>query len=187
MATAPPPPGAPLDTASALPALGPLFNFFQLAYVVRDIERGTQQLGALYGIDRFRISRDVAIQTRDGTARLHFALAFLGSLQIEVIQPAGGADRIYRDRLPALGAAAQLHHVGHRVKSARKWEAVLRALAASRLAIPVNGVFTHEGRALMHYAYLDAREYLGHYLEFMYQTEAGRDLFADVPRYAASH
>ena len=48
---------------------------------------------------------------------------------------------------------------------------------------PVAGVFRHEGVPLMHYLYADARAHLGHYLEFMYQTEAGRDLFAQVPRF----
>ena len=29
----------------------------------------------------------------------------------------------------------------------------------------------------------DTRRELGHYLEYMYQTEAGRDLFVQVPRF----
>jgi hypothetical protein len=36
---------------------------------------------------------------------------------------------------------------------------------------------------MMHYAYVDTRAELGHYLEFMFQTEMGRDLFKDVPRF----
>ena len=36
---------------------------------------------------------------------------------------------------------------------------------------------------MMHYAYVDTRAELGHYLEFMFQTEKGRDLFKDVPRF----
>jgi hypothetical protein len=35
----------------------------------------------------------------------------------------------------------------------------------------------------MHYVYADTRAVLGHYLEFMYRTVAGRDIFAQVPRY----
>ena len=36
---------------------------------------------------------------------------------------------------------------------------------------------------MMHYTYVDTRAELGHYLEFMFQTGKGRDLFKDVPRF----
>jgi hypothetical protein len=38
----------------------------------------------------------------------------------------------------------------------------------------------------MHYLYADTRAILGHYIEYMYQTEAGAGIFDAVPRYPAS-
>lgn len=159
------------------------FRFFQIAYVARDLDRATAACGALYGLTRFQVTRDVPIQTRAGEAGLHFALAFSGDAQIEVIQPAGGADEIYRNGLPTDGAAMRLHHLGHLIDHEPTWHAVTQAIAQSGLDVPVSGVFRHEGVALMHYAYVDTRATLGHYLEYMYQTEGGRDLFSQVPRF----
>ena len=174
-----------MSLPAPLRAVMPLFNFFQLAYVVDDIDRGTDEMTRLYGIDRFRVSREVAIQTADGSAQLHFALAFVGALQIELIQPAGGADGAYRSALSSRSTAAQLHHVGHLIRSERNWRAAQRAIGQSGLSVPVSGTFAHANIALMHYAYVDTRASLGHLLEFMYQTTAGRALFADVPRFGA--
>lgn len=162
------------------------FRIFQIAYVARDLDQATAACGALYGLTRFQVTRDVPIQTRAGEAGLHFALAFSGDLQIEVIQPAGGADEIYRSGLPTNGAAMRLHHLGHLIDHERSWHAVTQAIGQSGLDVPVSGTFKREGVALMHYAYVDTRATLGHCLEYMYQTEAGRDLFSQVPRFGRS-
>jgi hypothetical protein len=156
------------------------FNFFQVAYVTPDLDAGMAECRRLLGLDRFFVSRDVPITTRDGEAKLHFALVFRGQQQVELIQPAGGADGVYRS---ALGAGVlRLHHLGHLVSDETAWRMIERDIEASGLPTPVGGAFAHEGAVLMHYRYVDLRATLGHYLEFMYQTEAGRDLFAQVPR-----
>ena len=46
---------------------------------------------------KFQVNRDVTIQTVNGPACAHFALAFVGSRQLEIIEPCGGADAVYRD------------------------------------------------------------------------------------------
>lgn len=161
----------------------PGFNFFQIAYVTPDIEQGMRAVESVYGVDRFFVSRDVPIDTRMGKAQLHFALVFKGEQQIEIIQPAGGADNAYRDELAAGGGALRLHHLGHLITRREEWDDLERRARNSGLALPVDGVFAHEGVALMHYLYVDTRAVNGHHLEFMYQTEAGQALFADVPRF----
>ena len=171
-------------SSSNLPAaVSQLFNFFQIAYVTSDLERAATACGLLYGISRFQVAREVAIQTRAGEARLNFALAYSGGVQIELIEPVGGDDETYRDDLPADGAVLRLHHLGHLISRDTTWRALTEAISHSGLEVPVGGVFRHEGVALMHYLYADTRATLGHYLEFMYQTEAGRDLFSQVPRF----
>lgn len=162
-----------------------MFNFFQIAYVVSDLEQAMRAFRALQGIERFQTNRDVKISTRAGPANLHFALAFVGAQQIELIEPAGGADGVYRDALPREGFAMRLHHLGHLTRSDDEWRHIQAAVAASGRETAVAGTFEHEGVALMHYLYVDTRAELGHYLEYMCQTEAGRDLFAAVPRFPA--
>ena len=155
------------------------FNIFQVAYAVANIDEAAQAGGLRFGIRQFQINRDVPIETTRGLARCHFAMAFLGDTQIELIQPAGGADDVYRDVLRP-GGAFTLHHLGCLVRDEAAWRARLAALEASGLGMPVRGAFGD----LMHYVYADTRLELGHYLEYMYQTEAGAGLFANVPRYA---
>ena len=169
--------------AHVIEKLPSAFNFFQIAYVTTYVEQAARAIGALYGIERFQINHNVAIETSAGVAQAHFALAFIGSQQIEIIQPAGGTDGPYRDPLPNSGFAMRMHHVGHLVTQAADWAQIDAAVRASGYATPVGGVFKHEGVALMHYLYADTRQVLGHYLEFMYQTDEGHDMFAQVPRY----
>jgi hypothetical protein len=159
------------------------FGFFQVAYVTTDLERATRELGALYGAERFQINRGVEIQTKTGAAQADFGLAFVGEQQLEIIQPAGGADGAYRDVLPRDTYGTCLHHFGQLITDAVQWETVRASVLGSGCATPVAGTFSYDGVPLMHYLYADTRQYLGHYLEFMYRTEAGRDIFAQVPRY----
>jgi Glyoxalase/Bleomycin resistance protein/Dioxygenase superfamily len=167
---------------AAVALRGP-FGFFQTAYVTSDLDRAMSEIGALYGVTRFQVNRKVEIETLAGTARAHFALVFIGGQQLEIIEPAGGADGAYRDALPPNGYASRLHHFGQLVTEAAEWEAVRAAVVASELPVPVAGTFCHEGVPLMHYLYADTRPHLGHCLEYMYRTVAGRDIFAQVPRY----
>ncbi len=159
------------------------FGFFQVAYVTSDLDRACGELGALYGASRFQVNRGAEIETGSGLARADFALAFVGEQQIEIIQPSGGADSTYRDALPRGTYATRLHHFGQLITEASHWDTVQAAVLSSGLATPVRGTFCYEGVPLMHYLYADARQQLGHYLEFMYRTEAGRDIFAQVPRF----
>jgi hypothetical protein len=171
------------DTATDLASLPLVFNYFQLAYVTPDLERAQAACRELYGIGRFQTSFEVPIETRRGEARVHFAIAFAGLTQIELIQPVGGADRVYRDGLPTDGAPLRLHHMGHLIKDGATWRMLMERMSRTRLELPIGGTYSYDGVPWMHYVYVDARKALGHYLEFMYQTEAGKDIFGQVPRF----
>lgn len=158
-----------------------IFNVFQLAYAVRDIREAVDLGQSHFGIPEFQINRDVPIETRNGVAKCHFALAFLGETQIELIQPSGGADAVYRDALPTTGKM-RLHHVGVLIRDMASWTLQKSEIEAAGLHTPVGGEFA----GLMHYLYVDTRADLGHYIEYMYQTEAGTGMFDAVPRYSAS-
>jgi len=119
----------------------------------------------------------------DAALRSVRAVGAEATQQLEIIRPAGGADATYSDALPRGTYATSLHHFGRLITDAAQWEAVQASVLGSGLATPVRGAFCYEGTPLMHYLYADARQQLGHYLEFMYRTEAGRDIFAQVPRF----
>ncbi|ARR56788.1 hypothetical protein HY78_26765 [Rhizorhabdus wittichii DC-6] len=154
------------------------FNIFQTAYVAADIDAAVALAARRFGVAEMQVNRDVAIETGRGAALCHFALAFAGPVQIELIAPAGGTDEVYRDMLPPDGGL-RLHHIGCLVGSDAEWDAVLADAAASGVAMPVRGDFG----GLMRYVYLDRRAEIGHFVEYMRPGPAGQSLFEAVPRF----
>lgn len=158
---------------------GPLFRFSQVSYATSDLTQATRELGAVFGIDLFAVHRGAEVDSPQGRIVIDTAQAFVGDRHIEIIQPAGGPDGLYRDVLAPGGYSVRHHHFGHVTHSASEWAAIQEFIRARGWAVVLAGNYFD----LMHYAYVDTRAELGHYLEFMYQTELGRDMFADVPRY----
>ena len=158
----------------------PLFRFSQITYATSDIDIAAQRLGAIYGIDRFLITRDAEVESPEGPLRIHTGQAFVDDRHIEVIEPAGGADGVYRDMLGKDGFSLCVHHYGHLTRDPGEWEKIQAFIEDKGWRIALGGNFAD----MMHYVYVDTRAELGHYLEFMYQTELGKDMFAEVPRYS---
>ena len=157
----------------------PLFRFSQVSYATSDVEHAAAVLGSVYGIERFQIDRGSEVDSPAGKIVIDVAQAFAGDLHVEIIQPAGGADALYREVLSQRGFSVRLHHFGHLTRSADEWARILDFISARRWRVVLGGNY----RDLIHYAYVDTRAELGHYLEFMYQTDRGRDMFSSVPRY----
>nr|WP_047166248.1 VOC family protein [Sphingomonas sp. Y57] len=154
------------------------FNIFQTAYVAADIDAAVGLAARRFGVAKMQVNHAVAVETGQGTALCHFALAFVGSVQIELIAPAGGADEVYRAMLPQ-GGGLRLHHIGCLIESDTEWEAVLADAEASGVAMPVRGDFG----GLMRYVYLDHCADIGHFVEYMQPGPAGLGLFEAVPRF----
>ena len=150
-------------------------DFFQLGYVTNDFDRAIAELRSLHSLGPFKEMRDTHLPTQSGCEAIaHFGLAFKGDVQFEVIAPTGGDIAIYREALPADQSGLRFHHLGRYLSSADEYRRLLETHAA-RWDIPLQcAVFGG------FYAYADARNELGHYLEIF--TFPG-DFFADVPRY----
>lgn len=147
-----------------------LKGHYQNAYVTHDLDKAIRLLGERHGLTGFwPIEADFALRTPDGeeSARMRVALGWVDRLQIELIQPVSGFVETYSAYLPADEADAlpRLHHVAVR----RDDLAAMRAEVAG-LAAPV--VFEGEGPGIQ-YVLLDARESLGHYLEYVWATPEG--------------
>ena len=153
------------------------YNVFQTAYVTADIDAAVAIAAKRFGAPEMQVNRGVPIETGRGIAHCHFALAFIGDVQLELIQPAGGEDAVYRDLAPPTGL--RLHHIGVLLASDAEWDAVVAEAERENIAMPVSGDFA----GLMRYLYLDRRAELGHYLEYMQASAAGANLFDQVPRF----
>jgi hypothetical protein len=153
------------------------FNAFQIAYVVADIDEGVAIAARRFALPTTQVTRGSEIETGGGIAVCHFALAFAGGVQIEIIQPAGGEDRVYRQMVAGRGLT--LHHLGMLLDGDADWDAVIAENRRDGTAMPVHGDFA----GLMRYVYFDRRAELGHFVEVMQASAAGATLFDAVPCY----
>ena len=97
------------------------------------------------------------------------AIGFVGDLQLEVIEPAGGHDSIYRDALPDDGAFhTRWHHAGFLLNSADELNSVRACLTEAGHRVTLSG----RNPGVARFAYFDARAILGHYLEYFYLEPA---------------
>jgi hypothetical protein len=157
-----------------------LSGFFQIGYVTKDLDAAVRQLGTIHGMERFRIKRDVPSMPGMPKMLMHQAHAFIGAVQIEIIQPAGGDDGLYRDFCAADSSAIRHHHFGMWVDDAAEYGGLRSALEEQNIPIVFEASIPNIGGAI----YADTRATLGHYLEYVHFTpEAKRGYYADVPQY----
>jgi hypothetical protein len=142
-----------------------LGRVLQHAYVTNDIDEACRVMGRRFGVDEFWRPNIQTMTLDDGRkAVLHNAHAWVGPVWLELIQPKGGEDGLWRDWLPAgKGFATKFHHVGIHIDSADEMEAKMAEGQANGLKLALS--MTVMGTMAR---YLDAREDLGHYLEYLY-------------------
>jgi hypothetical protein len=157
-----------------------LSGFFQIGYVTRDLDAGVRGLRAIHGIDRFRIKRNVRGMPGMPEMLLHQAHVFIGMVQIEIIQPAGGDDGMYRDLCAADSSAIRHHHFGMWVDDADEYGGLSAALEAQNIPIVFEAVIPNVGGSI----YADTRATLGHYLEYIHlMPEVKSRYYVDVRQY----
>jgi len=163
----------------------PIFgNVMQLAWITPDMERSLEQFKAIYRVPEFLVL-DLAFPAtvfgNEGEMKMRVALANIDDMQIELIQPMGGVDSVYRDVLPRDGSHANVfHHVCVKVDgSLADWEAYAAALEPEQ-PIAYFGDIGPEGR----FIYTDQRDTLGIYVEHSWFTEAHQAKMRElVPSY----
>ena len=71
--------------------------FRQVAWITNDLDRAMAAFAADYGVPRWLELRNFKLLTGPGTyADVHIALAVRGGVELELIQPLGGDDHVYR-------------------------------------------------------------------------------------------
>src|SRR5258708_39305846 len=97
----------------------PLAEFFQHAYVTNDMARAKRQFADRWGVHsflEFESALDLGTPRGIESSRMKIALAFVGNLQVELIEPVGGPGaRIYQQVLPASGYKVEWHHYSYRL------------------------------------------------------------------------
>jgi len=140
------------------------------------------EMGEAMGITRWLEMRDHAATVSGGKrAEIHVALAWKGDLMIELIQPLGGHDAIYREPLTGEGYQIRQHHMGRIFPTAEDFEAAMEPLRRRGVHFPIEGDFEDtRGKCLINYA--DLRAELGYYIENLMFTPEGLGWLETVPR-----
>jgi hypothetical protein len=154
--------------------------FRQVAWVTNDLDRAMAAFAADYGVPRWLELRNFKLPTGPGThAAVHVALAVRGGVELELIQPLGADDHVYRQILTADPALQiHFHHICYRLESAEALADVRHAAEAKGRAIVLQG----EPATGTAYFYIDDRPTLGHHIEYIYYPPADlQQLAASIP------
>jgi len=154
--------------------------FCQMAYVTNNLDAAMALFSEGHEISRFLELRDYPVQTGpDRYARLDIALAYAGGIQIELIQPLGGDDRIYRQILRDDGRfELHFHHEAQLARSRYDLDRLREKARARGFPVVMDG---SQGADVV-YFYADCRGTIGHYVEYIwYSDQAQAQLGAAIP------
>jgi catechol 2,3-dioxygenase-like lactoylglutathione lyase family enzyme len=139
---------------------------FQNAYITRNIEKALEtfrtRLGNGADVQSFEIEQEIWTTRGTGKARQKLAFVWVGDLQYELIEPVEGFVDVYADDLPE-GDEMKFHHICMKVDD---WDSFRAKVDQEGWKIAIEG---KSGDALR-FLYLDARDTLGHYLEYVWCT-----------------
>jgi len=151
----------------------------QIGYATTDVAEAVKRYRERYGVKEFLMLPHTASTISPGrTATLNVAMAFVNGTMIELIEPAGGADTIYREVLPTSGFAVRHHHMGYAMFDEADWEATQREIERQQINIVLSG----EEPGVIRYQYIDARSDIGHYVEYLYYLgQGGQEMLKSIP------
>jgi hypothetical protein len=149
-------------------------NLFQLAYVTTDMDKAQQVLGAQFGITKWQ--NPPTFETKPGST-IRFANAYVGDIMVQLFQVLSGEDgSIWHNWQPEPGQLMRFHHIGHMLFDDEEWQHVLKEI--DRLKFPV--VMRGNHKNFEDFVYIDARETLGHYVEYIYCKPEGQVFFDEL-------
>lgn len=139
---------------------------YQNAYVTRNVDKAVAEFRERAEV-RTVLETEVAVEVwtpqGTGTGVQKLAFVWVEDLNYELIEPkSGDVLAIYRDALPA-DDSLKFHHVCHVVDD---WDALMAKVERQPYPVVLKG-----GTAgLLQFLYLDTREWLGHYTEYVWMV-----------------
>jgi hypothetical protein len=163
-------------TAVQVPSRG----ISQVAYVTNDFDRAQVLFAETHGITKFFEMRDTCYPTSEGReATCHIGLAYVGGVEIEIIEPLAGDVQLYRDYVPVDGFGVRFHHICKLYESDEAYDRAVSAYRKRGLRFPING--TMQGTRFF---YVDMRAELGHYVEGVtFSPDTRAAMLAAIPRF----
>lgn len=157
----------------------------QVAYVTSDMARAVAVFRDDYDVPSFHVfANDTPGLVQSDGARLKIALALVGGVEIELIEPQGDSAPLFSQVLPSDGSfAIRFHHVAIRIDGTlADFEAYIASIDPARHPVVWHGAMGD----VMRYAYTDERSALGHFVEHVWMHPDLRAQLATViPAYPA--
>lgn len=153
----------------------------QLAWVTTDVRRAVKVFQQEQGVENIEIFDGFTLATAGGgEVVIDVALAYVGDMQFEVIQPVSGEVDLYRRHLPDDPSefALRFHHMCSSFDTVDEYERVLADYRARGVTIEVDGSFGEGGR----FFYADTRGQVDHYQEYVYLDDATKEFLGSLPR-----
>jgi hypothetical protein len=156
----------------------------QIAYVTNDLDAAAALFEREYATPGFyKFDTMQSGVAKPGDPHLRIALARVGGVEIELIEPLGSTAPLFSQYLPQhrTDLAIRFHHVAIRIEgSLEDWERHRAALDTERHPIAYQGGLGD----LLRFFYTDERKSLGHYVEHVWMSpELLQQLSAAVPTY----
>jgi hypothetical protein len=137
---------------------------FQNAYVTRNVDQWIEAFRSRANVRKVIVyegSTPVVTAAGPGVQTQKLAFIWVGDLQYELIQPISGAVDLYRDALPG-DDGLKFHHICMRIGD---WNEFRPRVDQQAYPVVLQG-----GNEGLRFLYLDARPFLGHYLEYVWMT-----------------
>jgi len=137
---------------------------FQNAYLTRNMRKAIELFEARADIRKllqFEATTEVMTPSGPGVFTNKLAFIWVGYFQYVFFVPLSGSMTLYLDQLPP-DESLMFHHVCMRVDD---WSGFRARVDRQPYPVAIEG-----GNDALRFLYLDAREFLGHYLEYVWMT-----------------
>ena len=139
---------------------------YQNAYVTRNVDKAVadfKQHADIRTLYEIEVPVQVWTPQGEGTGVQKLAFVWVGDLNFELIEPKeGDVLAIYRDALRD-DDRLQFHHVCQRVDD---WDALMARIPDQPFPVVLKGGTP----SMLQFVYLDARAWLGHYIEYVWMV-----------------
>jgi Glyoxalase/Bleomycin resistance protein/Dioxygenase superfamily len=141
--------------------------YSQTAYVTNDMEQALAVFRDQFDLPSFYVfANDAPGMVQSDGAQLKIALAIVGGVEIELIEPQGDTAPMFSAPLPIDGSFAILfHHVAYRIDGdLADFETHMASIDPEKHQVIWSGSLGD----VMRFAYTDERAVLGHYVEHVW-------------------
>jgi hypothetical protein len=157
----------------------------QIAYVTNDLDGAIELFERDYGAPGFFVFSNVDTGAHmPGEPELRIALAHVGGVEIELIEPLRDTAPIHKAPITDdPGLQIHFHHVAIRIDgSIRNWDAHVASIDTEKHPIVFRGGMGDDLR----FFYTDERSRIGHYVEHVWMSPAVLEqLGGAIPKYRA--